>query len=103
MNVQSLVASVIALPDPLKAAIIGLVALGFSALLSQLVLLWPWAADLLGPYKDQFVLAVSGAIIAFVEAQLNLFPQYESVINAALAVVVALLGIFGLPFVLFKG
>ena len=58
-------------------------------LLATLALVLPGVAEFLGQYKDQAVVALSGAVIVFIEAQLNLFPQYEALINAGLIFIVA--------------
>ena len=94
--------TVVILPNVLKGVVVLGVTVAATALFNLLVLKAPWLADFLGPYKDQAVAVVAGAIIAFVEAQLNLFPQYEVLINGALAFLVIVVGFFGIPYLAFK-
>ena len=96
------VQNIVALPEPIKAAVITVLTFLLSFALSWLAVNVPWLADFLGQYKDQAVVLISGALFGWIEVQLNLFPQYEPIFNAGLALVVAALAVFGLPFVTFK-
>lgn len=94
--------SLVSLPPEVKALIFAVVAFIIGWIINQVALLWPWLASYLGPYKDQVVTALATAVIAWIETQLNLFPQYENVINVALQLLVAILAVVVLPFVTFK-
>ncbi len=97
-----LVQTLVVLPDPVKAAIFALVAFVVAFVINQVALYWPWLANYLGPYKDQAIMAISAFLVAWLEAQANLFPQYEVPINAFLAFLAILITFFGLPFLTFK-
>lgn len=95
--------TLVSLPPEIQLALGALVTFVVTFLLNQIALLWPWLADYLGQYKDVIITAVSAALVAWISNLLNLIPaQYEPIVNAALVLVVAILALFGLPFVTFK-
>lgn len=94
--------SLVVLPDAAKTVIFVLLSLGATLLLNQLALIVPWLASFLDQYKDVVVTTLAAAIIAWIEAQLNLLPQYEEVINAGLQFLAVVITVFVLPFLTFK-
>jgi hypothetical protein len=91
------------LPIEIQAAIAALVVWAVSAVFNWIVLQFPFLAAFLGPYKDQFIVAATAALVGWAEIGLGLIPAaYDPIVAAALQVLVALLVVFGLPFIGFK-
>ena len=69
----------------------------FLWLLAEVAKLVPWLADFLGQYVDEVSTAVAGALVLAVQNLLGAIPpEWESVANAALALIVAVLAAIGL-------
>ena len=100
--IQSAIQSVITIQPEIQAAIGAVIAFAVSYALNRLTQVWPALASYLGPYKDNAIHLLSGAVVAWLAVQLNAMPTYEPVIQAALQFLVVLIGFFGLPFLTFK-
>ena len=91
--------TIVELPGPINLAILSGVTLLLGLLLAQLYKLpvLGWLAGLLGQYKDEIAVAVSGAIVVWLNGLLAQIPaNLEGVAFAALQLVIAILAALGL-------
>lgn len=100
---QGFKAEYVQLPDQLQVAITLLITAAVGWVFAQLIALWPWLGDLIGSYKDQVALALSGAVVVAVQNALDLIPpQYDMIVTILLQLIVAILIFFGVPLAFFK-
>ena len=96
-STQGVAQKVVALPEPIQLAILSAVTFLVGYVFAQIAKLFPWLANLLGQYVDEVATALAGAIVLTIQTWLNAIPpQWETVANAALMLVVAILAAIGL-------
>ena len=86
-------ASLIALPDPIKAGIAAVVLYVVSFLLANLILLLPFLA-FLEPFKVEVAAAAAIMLVQLIEKAVP--DMYEKVAIAALQLILAVLAVFGI-------
>ena len=88
---------VIELPSPIQIAILSLVTFLVGYVFTRIAELFPPLAEFLGQYVDEVSVAVAGVVVMSIQAWLNAVPpQWEGAVNAALALLVAVLAAIGL-------
>ena len=93
---QGFAQKVVELPSPIQLFILTAATFVVGFIVTKLAELWPVLGKLLGPYVDEVSMAVAGAIVLEIQNLLNAIPpEWEGVANAALALVVAILGAYG--------
>jgi hypothetical protein len=93
---QGFAQTVVELPSPIQLFILTAATFVVGFIVTKLAELWPVLGKLLGPYVDEVSMAVAGAIVLEIQNLLNAIPpEWEGVANAALALVVAILGAYG--------
>jgi len=93
---QGFAQKVVELPSPIQLFILTAATFVVGFIVTKLAELWPALGKLLGPYVDEVSMAVAGAIVLEIQNLLNAIPpEWEGVANAALALVVAILGAYG--------
>jgi len=89
--------SIVELPGPIQLAILSLATFLVGYIFAKIAELLPFLAEFLGQYVDEVSTALAGAVVLLVQSWLNAVPpEWESVANAALALVVAILAAIGL-------
>lgn len=89
-----LIRPVIALPDPLKIAITGVVLWVVSWAFAWLATKLPWIGVVLAGYKQPLAMLIAAALISFIEASVP--DAYGAVAVAALELILVLLALFGI-------
>lgn len=85
---------VIALPDPLKVSITGVVVWIVAWLFAKLVVALPWIGPYLEPYKEPLSMLIAASLIGFIEASVP--DAYGAVAVAAIELVLVILALFGI-------
>lgn len=84
------------LPAPLQLFILSTVTLFVTFIFTKLAEIWKPLGDFLGQYVDEVSTAAAGALVFAVQNYLNAIPpEWEGVANAALALLVAILAVYG--------
>lgn len=95
--VSTFAQGVIELPSPIQLAILSLVTFVVGYIFSRIAEVVPFLAKFLGEYVDEVSTAVAGALVLAIQSWLNAVPpQWEGVVGAALALIVAVLAAIGL-------
>lgn len=85
------------LPSELQGAIVALCVFVVGWVFAQIGAALPWFTKLFGQYVDEIAFALSGALIGVIQGWLDLIPpEWESVGNAAMLLIVAALAALGL-------
>src|SRR5690349_9523372 len=93
---NSVAQTVVTLPEPIRNAILIGVTVALAWVVTQLAGRFPWLGGFLGQYVDEAAVAIAGAVTLAIQAWLNAVPpQWEGVVNSALALVVAILAAYG--------
>lgn len=94
---QGVAQGVIELPSPIQLAILAGVTFVVGWIFTKIADVVPPLAEFLGQYVDEVSVAVAGALVLSIQNLLNAVPpEWEGVVNSALALIVAILAAFGL-------
>lgn len=89
--------SLVTLPEPLHLAILAGLTFVFGLAVTAIGKSIPWLAKFLGQYVDEVAMAVSGAIVVWLNSLLaQIPPAWEGVGVIALQLIVAVLAALGL-------
>ena len=94
---QGFAQKVVELPSPIQLAILSLVTFVVGYIFTKIAEAVPFLARFLGEYVDEVSSAVAGALILAIQNLLNAVPpEWEGVLGAFLALIVAVLAAIGL-------
>ncbi len=94
---QGFAQKVIELPSPIQLAILSLVTFVVGYIFTKIAEAVSFLAKFLGEYVDEVSSAVAGAVVMAVQNLLNAVPpEWEGVVGALLALIVAVLAAIGL-------
>lgn len=93
-----LIRPVIALPEPLKLGITGVVVWLVSWAFAWIIAKLPWIGVILAPYKQPLAMLIAAALISFIEASVP--DAFGPIAVAAISLVLVILAFFGIGEVL---